>query len=70
MPTSGCGSRVPAFPVGCDGERLERTFAALAAHRTQTAGLIGHVGPDVYRKWWAAEYVVDASRRLQQRQAA
>lgn len=59
-----------SFAVHCEGERLERKYAALAAHRTQTAGLIGLVGPDVYRKWWAAEYFVDASVRLQQRQAA
>ncbi|MGS0688264.1 PIG-L deacetylase family protein [Nakamurella sp. GG22] len=59
-----------SFTVRCDGERLERKYAALAAHRTQTAGLINHVGPDRYRNWWAAEYFVDASRRIEQRRAA
>ena len=59
-----------AYSVHCEGERLERKYAALAAHRTQTAGLIGLVGPDVYRKWWAAEYFVDATVRLRQRAAA
>lgn len=59
-----------AFAVHCDGELLERKFAALAAHRTQTSGLIELLGPERYRRWWSAESFVDATRRLDDRKAA
>jgi hypothetical protein len=45
----------------CDPEIRERKFAALQAHRTQTAGLIDLVGEDTYRRWWAEEAFADAS---------
>lgn len=59
-----------AFAVQCDGELLDRKFAALSAHRTQTTGLIKLLGPTRYRKWWATESFVDASRRLDDRKVA
>jgi LmbE family N-acetylglucosaminyl deacetylase len=59
-----------AFAVHCEGELLERKFAALAAHRTQTSGLIELLGPERYRRWWSAESFVDATRRLDDRKAA
>jgi LmbE family N-acetylglucosaminyl deacetylase len=52
-----------AFQVRCDGDLLERKFAALSAHRTQTAGLIDRVGAQTYRRWWATESFVDAAVR-------
>lgn len=59
-----------AFAVHCDGELLDRKFAALRAHTSQTTGLINHLGPDRYRRWWSRESFVDASRRHNRRAAA
>jgi LmbE family N-acetylglucosaminyl deacetylase len=59
-----------AFVVNCSAEVLDRKFAALSAHRTQTTELITLFGPEKYRRWWATEAFVDASRRLDERQVA
>ena len=56
--------------VRCDGELLDRKFAALAAHHTQTAGLIDLVGAQTYRRWWSTESFVDSAVRLQNSMAA
>jgi len=71
------GSRPPsdasselACAVHCAGELLERKFAALAAHRTQTSGLIELLGVERYRQWWSTESFVDAARRLDDQRAA
>jgi LmbE family N-acetylglucosaminyl deacetylase len=44
----------------CAGTTLDRKFAALRAHTTQTAGLIDRVGEHCYRQWWRTEAFVDA----------
>ncbi len=44
----------------CTGPLLERKFAALAAHTSQTAGLIARVGEQRYREWWSTEAFVPA----------
>jgi LmbE family N-acetylglucosaminyl deacetylase len=44
----------------CAGPLLARKFAALQAHRSQTAGLIERVGEDRYRDWWSTESFVAA----------
>lgn len=54
----------------CDGELGDRKFAALAAHTSQTGGLIALVGTERYRQWWSVEYFVDARARLDRRPAA
>ncbi len=59
-----------AYTVHCEGEVLERKFAALAAHRSQTGELIAAVGAERYRRWWSTEYFVDAGSRPAQRRAA
>ena len=59
-----------SFAVHCDGELLDRKFAALRAHVSQTTGLIEHLGVERYRRWWSTESFVDASRRNGQRAAA
>jgi LmbE family N-acetylglucosaminyl deacetylase len=59
-----------AEQVRCDGEVLDRKYAALAAHTSQTSGLIGLVGAERYRQWWSTEYFVDARTRLDRRSAA
>jgi LmbE family N-acetylglucosaminyl deacetylase len=71
------GSRPPsdraselAFAVHCDDELLDRKFAALSAHRTQTTELIELLGPEKYRKWWDTESFVHADRRLEERKVA
>jgi LmbE family N-acetylglucosaminyl deacetylase len=51
-----------AFAVDCDEPTLDRKLAALAAHRSQTAGLIGLVGVERYRRWWSREWFVEAAR--------
>ena len=38
-----------AFTVHCEGELLDRKFAALRAHTSQTTGLIEHLGVERYR---------------------
>jgi LmbE family N-acetylglucosaminyl deacetylase len=45
----------------CAGAVLDRKFAALRAHTTQTAGLIDRVGEHRYRQWWRTEAFVDAA---------
>ena len=71
------GSAPPSDPeadlaglVRCDGELGDRKFAALAAHTSQTSGLIALVGTERYRQWWSAEYFVDAAARRDRRPAA
>ena len=59
-----------AEQVHCDGDALDRKYAALAAHTSQTSGLITLVGAERYRQWWSTEYFVDARPRLDQRPAA
>jgi LmbE family N-acetylglucosaminyl deacetylase len=49
-----------ALAVHCAGDVLDRKFAALTAHRSQTAGLIAAVGAERYRRWWSTEYFIDA----------
>ena len=56
--------------VRCDGDLRDRKFAALAAHASQTSGLIAQVGAERYRQWWSTEYFVDARARLDRRPAA
>lgn len=51
-----------AFALQCDEPTLDRKLAALQAHASQTAGLIGLVGVERYRRWWSGEWFVDASR--------
>jgi LmbE family N-acetylglucosaminyl deacetylase len=48
-----------AMVFTCDAEIRDRKFAALRAHRSQTAGLIDLVGADTYRRWWAQEAFAD-----------
>ena len=59
-----------AEQVRCEGELLDRKFAAMAAHTSQTSGLIAAVGAEQYRQWWSTEFFVDARIRLDQRSAA
>jgi hypothetical protein len=42
---------------------MDRKFAALQAHRSQTSSLIHRVGAEQYRRWWSAESFVDAALR-------
>jgi LmbE family N-acetylglucosaminyl deacetylase len=44
----------------CSGALLERKYAALAAHGSQTAALIARVGEQTYRQWWGTEAFVSA----------
>jgi LmbE family N-acetylglucosaminyl deacetylase len=44
----------------CTGRLMERKYAALAAHTSQTAGLIARVGEQQYREWWSTEAFVRA----------
>ncbi len=71
------GSEPPSDPsaelaeqVQCVGEALDSKFAALAAHTSQTSGLITLVGAQRYRRWWSTEYFIDARSRLDRRPAA
>jgi len=59
-----------AEQVHCEGELLDRKFAAMAAHTSQTSGLIDVVGAERYRQWWSTEYFVDARTTLDRRSAA
>jgi LmbE family N-acetylglucosaminyl deacetylase len=59
-----------AYAVHCDEDLLDRKFAALLAHTSQTAGLIERLGPERYRRWWSTESFVDAARRHTVRAAA
>jgi hypothetical protein len=49
---------------------LDRKFAALRAHTSQTTGLIPQLGRERYRQWWSTESFVDASRRYSRPAAA
>jgi LmbE family N-acetylglucosaminyl deacetylase len=42
------------------GRWLDKKVAALDAHASQTAGLVGELGPDRFRRWVAVEEFVDA----------
>jgi LmbE family N-acetylglucosaminyl deacetylase len=42
------------------GRWLDKKVAALEAHASQTAGLVGALGPDRFRRWVAVEEFVDA----------
>jgi LmbE family N-acetylglucosaminyl deacetylase len=44
----------------CTGALLDRKYAALVAHTSQTAGLIARVGEERYRQWWGTESFVSA----------
>jgi LmbE family N-acetylglucosaminyl deacetylase len=59
-----------AMVFTCDAEIRDRKFAALRAHRSQTAGLIDLVGADTYRQWWAEEAFADAGSHLPPQPAA
>jgi LmbE family N-acetylglucosaminyl deacetylase len=61
-PSEPAGSMV--CTVRCTGELLDRKYAALTAHATQTAALIDRVGPQLYRRWWGTEHFVDAGSRF------
>jgi LmbE family N-acetylglucosaminyl deacetylase len=72
--TEGLGVYQPGYPVLTPDERLavdlhpdadlaRRKFRALAAQRTQTAGLIAHLGPEVYTAWSGGEQFVEVARR-------
>ena len=52
-----------AYVFACDEPTRHRKFAALRAHRSQTAGLIDLVGADDYRDWWGEEAFVAAVPR-------
>jgi LmbE family N-acetylglucosaminyl deacetylase len=56
-----------ALVVQCEGDVLEQKMDALRAHRSQTTGLVQHVGEATYRQWWAKEYYVDAPERATRR---
>ena len=44
-----------ALGLSLGGELLDRKIVALRAHATQTAGLIGAMGDDLFREWCAEE---------------
>ena len=44
----------------CSGALLDRKYAALTAHASQTAALIERVGEQRYRQWWSTEAFVAA----------
>ncbi len=46
--------------VELDGIELDRKFAALQAHASQTTDLIELVGEATFRSWWRTEAFVDA----------
>jgi LmbE family N-acetylglucosaminyl deacetylase len=50
----------------CAGDVLARKYAALVAHRSQTAPLIDQIGPERYRQWWATEAFVAAAVDLEE----
>jgi LmbE family N-acetylglucosaminyl deacetylase len=52
-PTTEC--RDLAMELQLSGEVLHRKLIALSAHTSQTAGLIGAVGPERFRDWWSTE---------------
>lgn len=50
----------------CTGDLLDRKYAALVAHRSQTRPLIARVGPRAYRRWWSVESFVAAAAVLEE----
>jgi len=44
----------------CSGALLDRKYASLVAHASQTAALIERVGEQRYRQWWSTEAFVAA----------
>jgi len=63
----------PVYVSRLAGELLDAKIAALAAHRSQTAGLIALVGEERYRSWWSTEtFVVARTARaaLEEEEAA
>jgi LmbE family N-acetylglucosaminyl deacetylase len=63
----------PVYVSHLAGELLDAKVAALAAHRSQTAGLIALVGEECYRSWWSTEtFVVARTARaaLEEEEAA
>jgi LmbE family N-acetylglucosaminyl deacetylase len=50
-----------AYVFVCDEPTRDRKFAALRAHRSQTAGLIDLAGARAYRDWWGEEAFVAAT---------
>jgi LmbE family N-acetylglucosaminyl deacetylase len=50
-----------AAQVVCEGALGASKFAALAAHRSQTHGLIALLGAETFQDWWRTEYFVDAA---------
>jgi LmbE family N-acetylglucosaminyl deacetylase len=50
-----------AYTVELVGRARDQKLAALAAQRTQTAGLLDAVGPETYRRWWSREFFVEAA---------
>ena len=72
--TEGLGVYEPGYPVLTPQEWLavdlrpdpglaRRKFRALAAQETQTAGLIAHLGAEVYTAWSGTEQFVEVARR-------
>jgi len=51
-----------ALVVSAEGSALDRKLVALRAHASQTSGLIGMLGEETYRRWWATETFVAAPR--------
>ena len=51
-----------AYAIRCDGQILDRKYAALRAHASQTSALIERLGRERYRQWWSAESFVDATK--------
>lgn len=54
-----------AIRLDLAGETLDRKFAAIRAHATQSAELGARLGEDAMRRWWATESYVEvpAARR-------
>jgi LmbE family N-acetylglucosaminyl deacetylase len=61
---SGTGPSTPAEDVALQarftGAALDRKLVSLRAHASQTAGLVEHLGPDEFGRWWATETFVAA----------
>lgn len=53
--------------VELEGDALDLKFEALRAHASQSTPLIGAVGEDTYRRWWATEAFVAASAGAERR---
>ena len=46
---------MPTLTIRLDDAALDRKFAALSAHTSQTAHLIECLGIETYREWWRYE---------------